>query len=100
MAGPLDHAVATTQQQPKPKAQDEEREVEQESGTEEKPDVAPLGFIVELVDSASSLCERFKHRTIVAFCLSRDETFRGTLDIPYVLSQHAANSQAVSNTRT
>jgi hypothetical protein len=53
--------VATTQQQPKPKAQDEEREIEQESGTEEKPDGAPVGFIVELVDSASSLCERFKH---------------------------------------
>ena len=48
----LGHAVATTlQQQPKPDAQDEQGKIEQHSGNEQKPDVAPLRFIEQLVDS-------------------------------------------------
>ena len=44
--------MATTQQQPKPDAQDEEGEEQQHSGTEQKPNVAPLRFIEQLVDSS------------------------------------------------
>jgi hypothetical protein len=50
--------VATTEQQPKPDAQDEQGNVKQHSCAEEKLHVAPLRFINQagrLVDSASSV---------------------------------------------
>ena len=57
--------MTTTQRQPKPNAQDEQGEEQQHSGTEEPPNIAPLRFIEQLVDSASSLSECFKHGKVM-----------------------------------
>jgi hypothetical protein len=51
----LGRAVATTEQQPKSDAQDKQGEEQQRSAAEQKPDIAPLRYIVQLVNSVSSV---------------------------------------------